>query len=150
MSTYNKKGGRPPVEELRYKEYIVSTRLDAAGHLRLEELKQKSGKSAAEVIRELIINGQVREKMRRVHLEFMGQLKGIARNLNQLTRLANAIGYKAAEQKLTPIIASCLRTNASFIRICARIAIPALRKINGYYTPMQGYTERLRRPCSGV
>jgi len=109
MSTYNKKGGRPPVEELRYKEYIVSTRLDATEHLRLEELKQKSGKSAAEVIRELIMNGRVREKIKRVHLDFMAQLKGIARNSNQLTRLANAVGYKAAEQKLTPVIAEIER-----------------------------------------
>jgi len=107
--TYNRKGGRPPVEELRYKEYIVSTRLDVAGHLRLEELKQRSGKSAAEVIRELIMSGRVREKMKRVHLDFMGQLKGIARNLNQLTKLANAVGYKAAEQKLSPIIAEIER-----------------------------------------
>jgi len=106
---YNKKGGRPLVEELRYKEYIVSTRLDAAGHLRLEELKQKSGKPAAEVIRELIMSGRVRERMRRVHLDFMAQLKGVARNLNQLTKLANAVGYKAVEHKLAPIIAEIER-----------------------------------------
>lgn len=30
--------------------------------------------------------------MRREHLEFMTQLKGIARNLNQLTRQANRAG----------------------------------------------------------
>ena len=108
-STYNKKGGRPMVEDAKYKEYVISTRLDAAGHLRLEELKRRSGKSASEVIRELIMNGGVRERMRRVHLDFMTQLKGIARNLNQLTKLANAVGYKTAEQKLMPIIAEIER-----------------------------------------
>lgn len=93
------------VEAVRYKEHIVSTRLDAVEHLRLEELKVKSGKSAADVIRELITRGYVRERMRRAHLDLMAQLKGIARNLNQLTRLANAVGIGAVGQKLQPIIA---------------------------------------------
>lgn len=92
-------------DAVRYKEHIVSTRLDAVEHLRLEELKIKSGKSAAEVIRELIAKGWVREKMKRIHLDLMAQLKGIARNLNQITRFANAAGYKAVEQKLRPVIA---------------------------------------------
>jgi hypothetical protein len=64
-----------------------------------------SGKSSSEVIRELIMNGSVREKMKRVHLEFMAQLKGVSRNLNQLTRLANAVGFGSAIiQKLQPIV----------------------------------------------
>lgn len=33
--------------------------------------------------------------MRPEHLDYMGQLKGIARNLNQLTRSANAGGFAA-------------------------------------------------------
>lgn len=64
----------------------------------------RSGKSAADVIRELITRGYVREKMRRAHLDMMAQLKGIARNLNQLTRLANAVGFGSIiVEKLQPI-----------------------------------------------
>jgi len=37
----------------------------------------------------------VRERMRPEHLNYMAQLKGIARNLNQLTRSANAGGFAA-------------------------------------------------------
>lgn len=33
--------------------------------------------------------------MQREHLDYMAQLKGIARNLNQLTRSANAGGFAA-------------------------------------------------------
>lgn len=107
MKDYKKNnGGRPRVEDVRAKEHIVSTRLDAVEHLRLEELKMRSGKSAADVIRELITLGYVRERMRRAHLEMMAQLKGVARNLNQLTRLANVVGLGAAiAQKLQPIVA---------------------------------------------
>ena len=106
MREYKKsKGGRPRVEDARYREHVVSTRLDAVEHLRLEELKMRSGKSAADVIRELITRGYVREKLRRAHLDLMAQLKGVARNLNQLTRLANAVGFGSAiAQKLQPIV----------------------------------------------
>jgi predicted CopG family antitoxin len=100
------KGGRPKVSDARYREHVVSTRLDAVEYLRLEELKLRSGKSAADVIRELITRGYVRERMRRAHLDLMAQLKGIARNLNQLTRLANVVGFGAAiAQKLQPMVA---------------------------------------------
>lgn len=34
--------------------------------------------------------------MRREHLDFMAQLKGIARNLNRLTKLTHAAGFDAA------------------------------------------------------
>lgn len=42
--------------------------------------------------------------MRREHLDFMAQLKGIARNLNQLTRSANAGGFAAVIVSHTAII----------------------------------------------
>lgn len=107
MKSYKKnKGGRPRVDDVRYREHVISTRLDAVEYLRLEELKMRSGKSAADVIRELITRGYVRERMRRAHLDMMAQLKGVARNLNQLAKLANAVGFGAGiAQKLQPIVA---------------------------------------------
>ena len=106
MKAYKKnKGGRPKVADAQTKEHIVCIRLDAVGYMRLEELKLHSGKSGSAVIRELIARGWVREKMRRAHLEMMAQLKGIARNLNQLTRLANAVGFgRAIVEKHQPIV----------------------------------------------
>jgi hypothetical protein len=108
------KGGRPKVSDARYREHVVSTRLDAVEHLRLEELKMRSGKSAADVIRELITRGYVRERMRRVHLDLMAQLKGIARNLNQLTRLANAVGYGSVSKFLQPLVAEIMEILTRF------------------------------------
>ncbi len=107
MKAYKKnKGGRPKVADAQAKEHIVCIRLDAVGYLRLEELKLHSGKSGSAVIRELIACGYVREKVKRIHLELMAQLKGAARNLNQLTKLANAVGYGAAvERKHLPVLA---------------------------------------------
>lgn len=106
MSDYKKnKGGRPRADDARYKGKILSIRLDPMGEAELEKLKRKTGKPAAEVIRELIFRGAIRERMRPVHLEFMAQLKGIARNLNQITKLANGIGIQQVVQKIEPIIA---------------------------------------------
>lgn len=42
--------------------------------------------------------------MRPEHLNYMAQLKGIARNLNQLTRSANAGGFAAVIVSHTAII----------------------------------------------
>jgi hypothetical protein len=106
MREYKKnKGGRPRVDDVQVKEHMVRTRLDAIGYLRLEELKMASEKSASEVVRELITYGYVRERMRCAHLDLMAQFKGVARNLNQLTRRANAAGYGAVSQFLQPMVA---------------------------------------------
>lgn len=42
--------------------------------------------------------------MRREHLDCMAQLKGIARNLNQLTKQANAGGFASVVLSHGPII----------------------------------------------
>lgn len=91
---YNK-GGRPELGKGHVRQYIVSTRLDTEHNLCLRALVRESGQRPAEIIRQLIRAGTVRERMRREHLDFMTQLKGIARNLNQLTRLAHVGGFAA-------------------------------------------------------
>ena len=48
----------------------------------------------------------VRERLRREHLDFMAQLKGIARNLNQLTRLAHVKGLSSVVSRHATIMAS--------------------------------------------
>ena len=42
--------------------------------------------------------------MRREHLDYMAQLKGIARNLNQLTKLANIGGFASVVLSHGPIV----------------------------------------------
>lgn len=42
--------------------------------------------------------------MRREHLDYMAQLKGIARNLNQLTKLANTGGFASVVLSHGPIV----------------------------------------------
>ena len=62
-----------------------------------------------EVLRQLILNGSVRERLRSEHLEWLAQLKGLARNLNQLTRLAHTQGFAAVAARHATLQAELVR-----------------------------------------
>ncbi|MCM1218785.1 MAG: MobC family plasmid mobilization relaxosome protein [Lachnospiraceae bacterium] len=98
-------GGRPTISEGRRKKYLLSLRLDAEHYFKLKSLVRTSGHGTAEVLRQLIATGRVRERLRREHLDFMSQLKGVARNLNQLTRLAYAKGFTGIVSRHAAIVA---------------------------------------------
>lgn len=84
-------GGRPPLGKARKQEYRITLRLDTEHKLRLQALARAAGR--------------VRERLRREHLDFMSQLKGMARNLNQLTRLAHAKGFASVVSRHITIVA---------------------------------------------
>ena len=97
--TYSKQGGRPKVGIGRIHKYVVSTRLSPE-----RKLRREAGQPPAEVLRQLIDRGTVRARITREQLDFMAQLKGVARNLNQLTRLANAKGLAAVRVRHAAIV----------------------------------------------
>ena len=97
-------GGRPPLSKARKQEYRITLRLDTEHKLRLQALARTAGRPRTEVLRQLIAVGRVRERLRREHLDFMSQLKGMARNLNQLTRLAHAKGLTGIVSRHTAIV----------------------------------------------
>ena len=96
--TYSKQGGRPKVGIGRIRKYVVSTRLSPERKLRFSALCREAGQPPAEVLRQLIDRGTVRARITREQLDF------IARNLNQLTRLANAKGLAAVRVRHAAII----------------------------------------------
>ena len=100
------KGGRPAISEGRRKKYLLSLRLDAEHYFKLKALVRTSGHGTTEVLRQLIAAGRVRERLRREHLDFISQLKGMARNLNQLTRLAHAKEFTGIVARHATIVAS--------------------------------------------
>lgn len=99
-------GGRPPLSKVRKQEYRITLRLDTEHKLRLQALARAAGRPRTEVLRQLIAAGRVRERLRREHLDCMAQLKGMARNLNQLTRLAYAKGFTDIVSRHAAIVAS--------------------------------------------
>ena len=95
--TYSKQGGRPKVGIGRICKYVVSTRLSPERKLRFSALCREAGQPPAEVLRQLIDRGTVRARITREQLDFMAQLKGIARNLNQLTVLTHQGHIQSAD-----------------------------------------------------
>ena len=102
--TYSKQGGRPKVGIGRIHKYVVSTRLSPERKLRFSALCREAGQPPAEVLCQLIDRGTVRARITREQLDFMAQLKGIARNLNQLTRLAHAKGIERLEKQIASVV----------------------------------------------
>lgn len=106
MKHSNHTGGRPPLGKARKQEYRITLRLDTEHKLRLQALARAAGRPRTEVLRQLIAAGRVRERLRHEHLDFMSQLKGMARNLNQLTSLAHAKGVASIVSRHAAIVAS--------------------------------------------
>ena len=99
-------GGCPPLGKARKQEYRITLRLDTEHKLRLQALARAAGRPRTEVLRQLIAAGRVRERLRSEHLDFMSQLKGMAHNLNQLTRFAHAKGLSSIVSRHAAIVAS--------------------------------------------
>lgn len=59
----------------------------------LGALSRRSKRSKSEVIRSLIEQGSVRERITREHLHIIRQLIGESTNLNQLAKQANTYGF---------------------------------------------------------
>ncbi len=106
MKQVKNTGGRPPLGRARKQEYRITLRLDTEHKLRLQALARAAKRPRTEVLRQLIAAGRVRERLRREHLDFMSQLKGVARNLNQLTRFAHAKGFSGIASRHVAIVAS--------------------------------------------
>lgn len=104
MKHYKHTGGRPLLGKARKQEYRITLRLDTEHKLRLQALARTAGRPRTDVLRQLIAAGHVRERLRREHLDIMSQLKGMARNLNQLTRLAHAKGLTGIVSRHAAIV----------------------------------------------
>ena len=100
-----KKGGRPPLGRARKQEYRITLRCNTAGNFKLRALARAAGIPRTEVLRQLILNGSVRERLRR-----------LARNLNQLTRLAHTQGFAAVAARHATLQAELERMNEALRR----------------------------------
>ena len=74
------------------KKYTVTLRLSYQQYAWLGALCRRSKQTQSEVIRSLIENGSVRERITQEHIHIIRQLIGESTNLNQLARQANTYG----------------------------------------------------------
>ena len=75
------------------KAKTISLRLTEQENYWLKALARQSGRTQSEVVRSLIKNGHVKERIDKQTLGMLRILIGEATNLNQLARQANAYGF---------------------------------------------------------
>ena len=75
------------------KKYTVTLRLSYQQYAWLGALCRRSKQTQSEVIRSLIENGSVRERITQEHIHIIRQLIGESTNLNQLAKQANTYGF---------------------------------------------------------
>lgn len=81
------------------KKYTITLRLSYQQYAWLGALCRRSKQTQSEVIRSLIENGSVRERITQEHIHIIRQLIGESTNLNQLARQANTYGFFAVADR---------------------------------------------------
>lgn len=87
------KGGRPVKGVTEKLKYRVTVKMATEDYYLLKVKAKSAGVSASEFIRGCITQGEVKERLSKEHGDLIRKLCGMANNLNQLARKANAEGY---------------------------------------------------------
>ncbi len=87
------KGGRPKKGATEKLKYRVAVKMTSPDYFRLLTQAHRTGVSPSEYMRECFRNGHVKERLSEEHAGYVRQLCGMANNLNQLARKANAGGF---------------------------------------------------------
>ncbi len=87
------KGGRPVKGVTEKLKYRITVKMATEDYYLLKSKAKSAGISASEFIRGCVTNGGVKERLSKEHGDLIRKLCGMANNLNQLARKANAEGY---------------------------------------------------------
>lgn len=92
------KEGRPRLSFTQKKDYKVSVKFASEEYYSLREKARKAGSTISEFVRNALHSCEVKERLGASHLKIVLQLTGMANNLNQISRRANAAGYLSAKR----------------------------------------------------
>ena len=94
MNNTTKKGGRPRLLNTEKKKYkLPPVRLGTIDYAMVKKRSRQAGLTLTEYQRQMVLNGQVVERLSSEQMELYRQLAGIGNNMNQLAHQANAYGY---------------------------------------------------------
>ena len=85
--------GRPPMAATEKRKYKITVRFATKEYFSLKEKARRAGVTLSEYLRRASASSVVRERLRPQHLQHILKLTGMANNLNQISRKANAAGY---------------------------------------------------------
>ena len=86
------RGGRPVKGITEKLKYRITVKMATEDYYLLKSKAKSAGVSASEFIRGCVTNGGVKERLSKEHGNLIRKLCGMANNLNQLARKANAEG----------------------------------------------------------
>ena len=93
------KGGRPRLSASKKKKYKVDVKMSTEDYYTLKSKAMEAGMNKSEYMRQCIHNSSVKERLSPEHQKMIRQLCGMANNLNQIARKANAHGYNNARSE---------------------------------------------------
>lgn len=94
MTDNKKKGGRPRLSKTEKKKFkLPPVRLGMLDYVTVKNRSKKAGLTMTEYQRQMLLNGQVVERVSAEQMEFYRQLAGMGNNINQLAHQANKYGY---------------------------------------------------------
>lgn len=94
------KGGRPPKSGTTLSK-VIRTRVTPSDYLIAKELAKASGKPISTVMREALFNCKVIATLTPEKWAILKDMEGACNNLNQLTKLAHALGMKSVVDRLS-------------------------------------------------
>lgn len=86
--------GRPPKTATEQHKYKITVRFATADYFSLKAKARETGMTLSDFLRSALSASVVRERLRPSHLRLIAQLTGMANNLNEIARRANAAGYR--------------------------------------------------------
>ena len=98
MKTENK-GGRPVKVAGQKKGYFVGVKMDTQEYYTLKAKAREAGISISECVRQSVLGSVIKQRLTPETHDLIRKLCGMANNLNQIARKANAQGYQNAQNE---------------------------------------------------
>ncbi len=98
MKTGNK-GGRPVKVAGQKKGYFIGVKMDTQGYYTLKAKAREAGISISECVRQSVLDSVIKQRLTPETHNLIRKLCGMANNLNQIARKANAQGYQNAQNE---------------------------------------------------
>lgn len=99
LRKHRNKDGRPKLPASQKKSYIITIKLATADYYSLKSKAREMGVTISEFTRNALRNCIVKQRLNSEHLRYILQLIGMANNLNQIAKRANAGGYYNAKSE---------------------------------------------------
>lgn len=98
--------GRPRLPLAQKRDFRMSVKFTGDEYFALQEKARLAGISVSEFVRAAMRKCEVRERIKAPQLKHLLQLTGMANNLNQIARQANAAGYLSVKRDCETIAKS--------------------------------------------